>query len=140
MAVAQKSAQEIQVEQLSQLVEKLKAEQKAKESAIRHLNDQLALADANLVLKLKSVQDAFEAKQEALRIACLPLEHLASQVEPLKAEIARLKQEKADAVAEIRAAKGSVVKEANDKVQAASSRLSAIEVAINLCKTKVAAL
>jgi predicted nucleic acid-binding Zn-ribbon protein len=140
MAVAQKSGEEILVEQLSALVTSLRAEQKAKESAIRELNDQMKLAETALAMKFATVQAAFEKKKAELDAAILPLQALASQVDPLKAEIARLKTEKGEAVAAIRHAKGTEIQAADAQVAKARAKLFAIEMAMAACKAKVAAL
>lgn len=138
--VAGKSASEIQVEQLTEFVSRLQAEQKAKESAIKHLNEQMAIADAELIVKLTSVQDAYRAKVEELQAALIPLQALRNEIPRLQAEIADLKQRKLDVAAEIRQTRGQEIQDANLQLQAATGRLAQVEVAIARCKASVAAL
>jgi chromosome segregation ATPase len=140
MATIAKTAQEIHVEQLTSLIRQLQQEQKAKESAVRDLNDRIVQADKELTAKLKMVEAEFTQKKAALTVAIHPLQALASQVDPLKAEIARLKREKDDAVAAIRHAKGTEIQAADAQVAKARAKLFAIEMAMAACKAKVAAL
>lgn len=140
MSAPAKSAQEIQAEQLTQLVTKLAAEVKAKESAIKDLDTQMAMAEASLVLTLKNAEVVHDAKKRELEAIIAPLHDLASQVQGLKADIARLAQQKLDAAAEVKLARSGEIKSANERVSAAQAKLAALELAIDACKSKVASL
>ena len=139
-AVAQKSAQDILLEQLSQRVANLAGEQKAKESAIKDLNDRMKIADIELKEKLRDTEARYELRRKELETFIEPLEALKQQVPRLQAEIAQLKQQKIDAVSEVRAAKGGAIKEFEARVEKSSARLAKIESAMQLCKEKVAGL
>lgn len=140
MATMQKSAQEIQVEQLTGFVAKLTSEQKAKESAIKELNSQLALVEADLIAKTADATHAYEQECSRLQTALVPLKGQLAVAQALTQEIATLRQQKFDATAEIKAARGGEIKKINDQVAAATVRLAALELAIGACKAKVATL
>lgn len=140
MATMQKSAQEIQVEQLTGFVAKLTAEQKAKESAIKELNSQLALIEAEVIVKTAQAKAEYEQDCARLQAALAPLKDQLETARSLTQEIAKLRQDKLDATAEIKAAKGGAIKEINDQVASATLRLAAVEMAISTCKAKVATL
>lgn len=140
MAVQDQTAQDVLLEQLAKRVGALAAEQKAKESAIKELNTQIKLAEADSALKIQAAQDAYQAKQLELEAAIAPFLELRHTCEQLKGEIAQLKQAKLDATAEIKAARGGAIKEANDALALANARLAALQTAIGACKETVASL
>ena len=140
MAVMEKSAQDILIEQLAQHVGKLTAEQKAKEAAIRELNSTIKIAEAESVVKIAQAQEAYELKRAELSEAIAPLVSLKQQCEAIKAELVTLRQEKIDAASDVKAAKSTEIRLANEAVSKATARLSRIEMAIQHCKASVANL
>lgn len=140
MAVATKSNEEVMVEQLQAVVAGLAQEKKAKESAIKELDEQIKLAETASFLKITRAQQNYETKKAELEAAIQPLEALKAEIPRIQAEIAILKQAKIDAASEIKAAKGLEIQAANEQVSAAQDRLNKIHIAIDACKEKVSAL
>ena len=140
MAVLEKHKHEILMEQLTQHVSKLSAEQKAKEIAIKELNATLAATEIEVAKKTAAMRDECAAHCAALQLTIAPYESLRQTCESLKQDIAKLRQEKLDAIAEIRHARGGAIKAAEELVSKAMARLQQVEMAIDACKTKVAGI
>lgn len=140
MALQDMTTQDVLLQQLAQRVGALSAEQKAKEAAIKELDTQIKLAEAESGMKIRAAQDAYERKKAELAVAIAPLQSLRDEIPRLHGEIAKLKQAKLDATAEIKAAKGVALHDANALVSAATMRLAKIEVAIQHCKAQVETL
>lgn len=140
MPVQDKSSHDILMEQLVQRVGALASEQKAKESAIKELNTQVKMAEAESVLKIREAHEAYQATKLELDAAIAPLVGLRQTCEILRADIAQLKQAKLDAASDVKAARSGEIKNANESVLAANTRLAVIETAIHRLKASVAGL
>ena len=140
MPTAEKTSHEILLEQLATRVSQLAAEQKAKEAAIKDLNQQIKLAEAESRIKIKAAQDAYDAKRLDLEAALKPLQGQRHDCDRLTAEIAALKQVKSNMAGDIRAARGGEIKEVETAIKTATARLNAIEIGIATLKQKVAGL
>jgi len=140
MAVQEKTSQDVLLEQLAQRVGALASEQKAKESAIKELNTQIKLAEADATMKIAAATESVRAERVILEASIAPLKDQQRICEQLRNEIAVLKQSKQDAVSEIRLARSGEIKTANEAVASAIAKLAKIELAIQQCKEKVAGL
>ena len=140
MAVQERTSQDVLLEQLAQRVGALASEQKAKESAIKDLNEQIKLAEAEAKVRIASAKESVALETAQLTASLEPLKERQRVCEQLRNEIEALKQSKQDAVSEVRAARSAEVKAANEAVVSATAKLAQIELAIQLCKAKVSGL
>lgn len=140
MAGREKSGNEILLEQLTKQVAALSSEQKAKEAIIKELNEQIKIAERESASKIQMAKADAEKQVEALRKDIAPLQELKVSCEKLRNEVERLKQEKLDAVSEVKSAKNMAIKEADAVLAKSAAQLAKIEHAINECKARVASL
>ena len=138
MPVQERASQDILLEQLAQRVAALAAEQKAKESAIKELNTQIKLAEAEATVKIQDARASVEAECAALALRVAPLKDQLHTCEQLRGEIAVLQRQKAEAVTAVKTARAGEIKDANEAVAAAARRLDQIHQSIDHCKSSVA--
>jgi uncharacterized protein YdaT len=140
MAGMEKSGNEILLEQLTKRVGQLASEQKAKEALIKELNEQIKIAEREMVARVALARDEADREIATLRVEVAPLKTLLSTCERLRQEIEQLKKEKNTAVTDIKTAKSGAIQEANSILAASAAKLGKIEHAIDECKRKVAGL
>jgi chromosome segregation ATPase len=140
MATREKSGNEILLEQLTKQVASLSSEQKAKEAIVKELNGRIKIAERESAEQIKKYRADAEREIGELKASIVPLKELQATCEGLRQDIAVLKQEKIDAVTDIKTAKGVAIKEAEAILSKSAARLSNIELAISTCKAMVASL
>jgi chromosome segregation ATPase len=130
----------IVVEQMSKTIERLRSEQKAKESAIKELNEQLVLVEMDCKEKMTLAKKACDEELARLEKAVQPLRELKQECDKVRGELVAMSQDKLNAIAELAAAKNSAIREADEELKKRASKLAGIESAISTCKAKVASL
>jgi chromosome segregation ATPase len=140
MASREKSGNEILLEQLTKQVASLSSEQKAKEAIVKELNEQIKIAERESAEQIKKAKAEAESQISELHASIVPLKELQVACESLRNDIAVLKQEKINAVTDIKTAKNTAIKEADAILSKSASRLANIELAISTCKKMVASL
>jgi hypothetical protein len=125
---------------MSKTVERLRSEQKAKESAIKELNEQLVLVEMGCREKIALARKACDEELAQLEKAVQPLRELKQECEKVRGELVAISRDKLNAIAELAAAKNSAIREADEELKKRASKLAGIESAIAACKAKVASL
>ena len=125
---------------LNALIGKLSAEQKAKENIIKDLNEQVKMAEARTVLKIKEAEAAFETRKRELEALLAPLEHLKHQVGVHEQLLVSKKQALHDETAAMKHARQLELTNLADQVVVQAARLDRIQQEITRCKSNVSEL
>ncbi len=129
-----------ELQNLKATVTKMTAELKAKESAIKDMNEQVKIAEYDTAKALVRIQETTDKRKAEILAELVPLEEKRHLIALADQALVQRKKVMEEETARLRVERNTSLLELDQQIKAATVRLNMLETAIAACKEKVSKL